>query len=280
MRCGYSLPFWDDCMGLVHISNLSDERLEPYRSLKKNNATRWSNQFIAEGDKVVERLIASPYPIESILIAERFLEDWKGKIPEHVTMLVVADSMVEEIVGFNFHRGTLACGNRKCATNWSEILPVEKSKPVRIVVCPDVQNPENLGMILRLCAGLDVTAVAVGPLACDPFSRRVLRVSMGYSLHIPLMIMTNPVADLSELKNDWDCELVATVIDQNAETFSEARSSQRQAILFGSEGHGLPAELIEICDRKWTIPMSRNVDSLNVAMTAAIVLHRVTREQR
>lgn len=266
-------------MPLIEISNIDDERLEPYRSLKKNNSTRWNNQFIAEGDKVVQRLLSSQYPVESILIAERFWEEWKSRIPEYITTLIVPDSMVEEIVGFNFHRGVLACGVRRYATQWSEILPLEKSSPVTIVVCPNVQNPENLGMILRLCAGLDVTAIAIGSEAADPFSRRVLRVSMGYSLHIPLVMMANPVADLADLKKSWSVELVATVLDPNVELFSEAKRNPRQAILFGSEGHGLPAELIDLCDRRWMIPMSRDVDSLNVAMTAAIILHRVTREQ-
>ena len=80
-------------------------------------------------------------------------------------------------------------------------------------------------------------------------------------------------ADLETLRRDLACEIVATVLDPTAEPLAGASLSRRRAILFGSEGHGLPTDLVATCDRRLTIPMPPTTDSLNVVVAAGIFLH-------
>ena len=259
------------------IESLDDPALAPYRELKRSNLTRWSERFIAEGDKVVVRLLASDFAIESVLAAQSFVPLVLPLLQSRPTtrLLVAADHLVPQIVGFNFHRGLLACGIRRSNPTLAEICPAAK-QPARIVVCPDVQGPDNLGQIIRTSCALGVDGVIVGPRAGDPFSRRVLRVSMGTAFSVPIYESNCLAGDLERMRRELAIEPVATVLDETAAPLSSFQCPPRAAILLGGEGHGLDRELIELCDQRITIPMQRGTNSLNVAVAAGIVLHHCT----
>lgn len=256
------------------LPDLADPRLDPYRNLKQTNRTRWSGTFIAEGDKLVERLLASRYPVESILMAERFVKTWRERLPPALPVYVLPDDLVEQLVGFNFHRGVLACGRRIAEPTLAELVP-PPPKPVSLVVLPDVQSPENLGVILRISAALGVDAVLLGPRAGDPLSRRVLRTSMGYTLQVPILTLCDPPQTLESLKNEHQVTLIATALDPRAVNLRMLSPQPRQAILFGSEGHGLEDDYLRLCQYLVTIPMRAGIDSLNVGVAAGIVLHHL-----
>jgi len=190
-------------------------------------------------------------------------------------VFVVPDDDVEKIVGFNFHRGVLACGRRRPGRKLDEVA--QSQVEPTIVVCPDVQDPENMGAMLRIGSALGVTALMLGRRCADPFSRRVLRVSMGAALRLPLIESDDLPGDLRRLQREFHCELVATVLDDEAHPLDQIHRAGRVAILFGSEGHGLERTLVDLCDRKVTIPMLPGTDSLNVAVAAGIVLHHYLR---
>jgi tRNA G18 (ribose-2'-O)-methylase SpoU len=259
---------------LEYIDHINDPRLDPYRDLKQTNRTRWSGTFIAEGDKLVERLLASRYPTESVLMADRFVETWHARISPALPVYVLPDDKVEQLVGFNFHRGVLACGRRIDEPTLAEIVP-PAPQPVSLVVLPDVQSPENLGVILRVSAALGVDAVLLGPRAGDPLSRRVLRTSMGYALHTPLITLREPIRELTALAKEQELGLIATALAPRAVDLRTLAPRPRQAILFGSEGHGLDQDYLRLCDQWVTIPMRAGVDSLNVGVAAGIVLHHL-----
>jgi tRNA G18 (ribose-2'-O)-methylase SpoU len=98
---------------------------------------------------------------------------------------------------------------------------------------------------------------------------------MGSALEIPIVESQDLAADLNALRTA-DFELIAAVPDQAAEPLANAERRQRLAILFGSEGHGLSEEWLSLCHRRVTIPMQIGVDSLNVAVAAAVVLYALT----
>ena len=256
-----------------YLNDLADPRLDPYRDLKQTNRTRWSGTFIAEGGKLVERLLASRYPVESILMAERFVEAWRERLPPALPVYVLPDTLVEQLVGFNFHRGVLACGRRIAEPTLAELVPPPKA--VSLVVLPDVQSPENLGVILRISAALGVDAIILGPRAGDPLSRRVLRTSMGYALQVPIITLREPLLALDSLKTEHQVTLIATALDPRAIDLRSLQPSPRQAIFFGSEGHGLEADYLRLCQHLVTIPMRPGIDSLNVGVAAGIVLHHL-----
>lgn len=263
-------------MPLIRIDDLADSRLDPYRSLKQTNETSRRGLFIAEGDKLVRRLLESRLTVESVLLSEPYVDEFAPLLPAELPALVIPDELVEALVGYNFHRGILGCGRRPTATALNERLP-PRDRACTLVVCPDVQDPENLGAILRIAAGFGVDGVVLGPRSADPFSRRVQRVSMGNVYRLPPLHTTDVPATLAELRARHGIESWATVLDADAAVLSTLERPQRLALVFGSEGHGLDDVVVRACDRKVTIPMRAGVDSLNVAVATGIFLYELTR---
>ena len=117
--------------------------------------------------------------------------------------------------------------------------------------------------------------MVVGTDGTDPYSRRVLRVSMGTAFRLPVIQTADWPGTLQALQ-DAGIETAATVLDPAAERLMSAQRPRRFALALGCEGHGLPADFIERCDRRLTIQMADGVDSLNVAIAAGIFLHHFT----
>lgn len=256
------------------INDLGDPRLDIYRSLKHTNRSRRHDWFVVEGDKLVERLIASRYPVESIVAEPRLAERFRALAGPGPPIYVVERRLVEQLVGFNFHRGALACGRRLPPPEWSAALPAA-SQSATLVVCMHVDDPENLGSILRTAAGLGVDAVLLSPHCADPFSRRVLRVSMGTSLALPLLDCRDLTTALQRLRTEYDCPTLAATLEPGAIELRRYRAPRRWALVLGNEAHGLQPEVLAACDERLQIAMSRGTDSLNVATAAAIMLYHL-----
>jgi tRNA G18 (ribose-2'-O)-methylase SpoU len=129
-----------------------------------------------------------------------------------------------------------------------------------------------LGGILRSSAALGVWAVALGENCADPYSRRVARTSMGSNFRVPISEPEDLFRELIELREGHGFRLIATVLDPQAEPLHTVDRPERVALLFGSEGWGLKEEWTALCDQRVTIPMQRDVDSLNASVAAGIFL--------
>ncbi len=264
-------------MPLITIDSLDDPRVEPYRNLKLKNLQRGGQYFIAEGKKVVERLLESDFQTASVFISEKRVDEWESKVPSDVPLYVASQEMMSTLVGFDFHVGVVGCGVRRTYVSLEERLP-KKLDRLTIVACPNCDNPENLGAIVRICAAFGIDALLLGANCCDPFARRVIRVSMGTAFTLPIIESRDLAADLGRLKREWGVQLAGTVLDDHAEQLDVARRPPRFGILMGNEDAGLDQSWIDVCDRRLTIPMCRGTDSLNVAVAAGVVLHHFTRE--
>lgn len=263
-------------MPQIPFDNLDDPRLTPYCNLKAANMKRHRELFVAEGTKLVERLLASDYETDSVLLNEKRVPEWAPRIPAHIPVYVVPEELGKELVGFSFHVGVVAVGRRKPNPSLDDILPCDAATST-IVVLPWCDNPENLGAIIRICRGFGVDALLLGNGCCDPFSRRVLRVSMGTAFKLPIIESRDLAADLQRLRDEWQFEFAATILDPLASPLHTATRSPRFGVLFGNEHAGLAEEWIGRCLQRLTIPMSGETDSLNVAIAAGIFLHHFTR---
>jgi tRNA G18 (ribose-2'-O)-methylase SpoU len=262
-------------MTIDRIASLDDRRLDPYRHLRTSNLTRFSGRFIAESRSLVQRLIASPVGVESVLIDEKFLEEAVGWIPESAAVLVVSSDWITELVGFHFHRGYLACGIRPAMKPWqgaaldSAHAPDHEWTGAYLI---GVQDPENMGSILRSCAAFGIQDVLIGPECVDPYARRVLRVSMGNAFKLTLYDASNPSAILAAMRAQG-IETVAACLRDDSIELTQWQRQPRVAVLLGNEAHGLPKVILDEVSRRVKISMSLGTDSLNVSVAAGIFLH-------
>lgn len=259
----------------ILLDSIDDPRLGPYRNLKDRELARLGGRFIAESDLVVRRLLASDYPVESVLVARRKSDALAAVAPDNLPLYVLPEGELDAVIGYPFHTGILAVGLRKPAVSLEQVIPRGSGRST-LVVCPDLTNHENLGSLIRISSAFGADAIILGPRCSDPFYRMCIRVSMGTIFSLPLVRSADLLADLTRLKNDFGYQLAATVLDSAAEAVHAAERPDRFALLFGNEAVGLSAEQIAACHRRITLPMRRGTDSLNVAVAAGIFLYHFT----
>ena len=266
-------------MNIQQIESIQDPRLDPYRNLRATNLTRFSGRFIAESRPLVQRLLASGLEVESILVDDSDLEQATAWLPPDVSILVIPHAQVAELIGFNFHRGFMACGKRPAMPIW---FPRDSSRD-RVsdqhwtgVMLVGVQDPENMGSIFRSCAALGIRDIVLGPNCVDPFARRVLRVSMGNAFKLSFFRVEHAVDALRQA-SDSSIESLAACLSPSS---IELRTYQRRGpalVLFGNEAYGLPDDVAQACTKSVRIDMALETDSLNVSVAAGILLHYICR---
>jgi tRNA G18 (ribose-2'-O)-methylase SpoU len=265
---------------VIRIDSLDDPRVADYRNLKDRELAALGDggRFIAEGEQVVKRLLASKFETVSVLLAQRRAREIAPIVPSHVPVFVAPDDVVNGVIGFKFHSGVIAVGKRPKRLAVHEIMPPEllPHRRITLVVCPDTSNTENLGSIIRIAAAFGVDAMILGERCCDPFFRQSVRVSMGAVFALPIVQSSELKQDLEWIRRQRGFELIATVVGPEAEELRGFRRGERVAVLLGNEAQGLRAEDVALCDRNLTIPMKLGTDSLNVAVAAAVVLYELT----
>lgn len=259
----------------VPITSLDDPRLAPYRDVKTKRAEAREGKFIAEGHRVVERLLSSRYPVESILATDRRRHLLEGVDLRGAPVLLLPEDLASELVGYQFHGGIMACVTRLPGPAIGDLFGPGSTTSELVVVCPRITDPDNLGGLMRLCRAFGAAALVVGPPSVDPFSRRVLRVSMGNAFHLPIVQPADLGATLSDLKAAG-FELAATLLDPSAVPLATMARPRRLALLLGNEADGLEPEWAGRCDHKVLIPMALGTDSLNVTVSAGIFLYHFT----
>lgn len=261
------------------ITNLDDQRIAPYCQLKDRQLARTLGLFVVEGEHLVRRLLASDFSMHSVFMTQARFEGGDWHVPAGVPVYLAGKDIISGIVGFPFHRGVLALGHRKAAVCLEESLS-DIQDVTRLVVCPEINDVENLGSLMRTGAGLGFGHFVLGPSCCDPFARRAIRTSMGTVFQLDIIQSQDLQADLCQLKILYDFEWHAAVIDPSAAVLQSISPPDRVGLMIGSEAHGLDDVWLDCADKKVTIPMSLGTDSLNVGVAAGIFMHHYQRPAR
>jgi TrmH family RNA methyltransferase len=151
-------------------------------------------------------------------------------------------------------------------------------RPALVVMLIGVQDPGNVGATIRAAEGCGATGVVCSEAAADPFSWKALRGAMGSAFRLPV-VAKQPVETAIARARARGLRVVATTA-RDGKLLPECDLRGPVAILFGSEGRGLADTLVGAADYRMTIPMQPPVESLNVAVSAALVLYEATRQRR
>jgi len=193
-------------------------------------------------------------------------------VPDDVPVYQASKQVLSAIVGFQFHRGVLGLGHRPDPVPFAKAWPGLDSIR-RLLICPEINDVENLGGILRVASGLGFGHVMLGPSCCDPWSRRAIRTSMGAVFELQISRSERLAEDLSGLRDTHGFEFHAAVIDDSAAPLTSIVPPEKVGLLLGSEATGLSDAWQTLADQLVTIPMSLETDSLNVTVAAGIFMH-------
>ena len=155
------------------------------------------------------------------------------------------------------------------AQMWRDARAIQNGGgPGHIVVCDGVQDPTNLGSILRSAQAAGIRGLITTPNTVDPFHHRTLRASMGAAFHLPILV-EEPIAPLLITLRNLGWSSLALAADGETE-IQDLAPTKPYAFLFGAEGSGLSVAVREQCDHRVRIPMAGTIDSLGVAAAAAV----------
>jgi tRNA G18 (ribose-2'-O)-methylase SpoU len=263
-----------------HIDSFDLPELQPYQTMRRQVAHREQGIFVAEGAKVVRRLLESKFGVLSALMPERWLAELEPLLkqrPETVRVFIAEKALLETLTGYSMYQGLLAVGRIPTQIPLEQILDCSR-RPHLLVGVDALSNAENLGALVRNCAAFETQALIVGETSSSPFLRRAVRSSMGTVFQLPIVESPDLLRCLSTLR-ERGIRLVAAHPHVEKRTLSDADFTRDCCIIFGSEGHGISESVLALCDDAVAIPMPPAVDSLNVGSAAAVFLYEARRQR-
>ena len=262
------------------IDSLDLPELAPYRTMRQQLEHRRQQIFIAEGEKVVRRLLESRFAVVSVLLPEKWLRVLEPVLKarrEEIQVYVAEKEALEKLTGFSMYQGLLAMGRIPELATLEGVLK-SSARPFLFVAVDGLANAENLGVLVRNCAAFGVQVLLVGETSSSPFLRRAVRSSMGTIFQLPVVELSNLAETLQELRRQ-NIRCIAAHPHADRKTLSQADLSRDCCIVLGSEGCGISPAVLAACDEAVAIPMSSGVDSLNVGSAGAVFLYEASRQR-
>ena len=262
---------------IIEVTDPSDARLDAFRWRDRQLASKidrldtvGAGLFVAEGDLVVERAIELRYEAVALLCDEPTGTELASRVAAAVDVFISPETLRGEVTGLGVPLRATGLFRRPALRSVQDVL----ASAQRVVLAEDIDNPTNLGAIVRSAAALGWDAVILAPGSADPLARRALRVSMGSGLSLPFARLTNN-DDLSVLLDTHGYTSFALTPDVNAANISDVvhLPTEKIALLLGSERDGLDENTMGAATRTVRIPMHAGIDSLNVGAAAAIAMH-------
>ncbi len=263
------------------VETLDLPELQPYLTLKYQDEHLRQGIFVIEGDKTVQRLLATDIEVVSLLVTPEWADILRPELErrsDKMDLFVASKDLLETIIGFKFFQGVIAVARVPRAWTWQEI--VEQAPTPKLLVAVDgMSNPENLGVLMRNCLAFGVHGLIVGETSVFPYIRRAVRSSMGAVFHLPFA----RVSSLSRTLHQLAARGIRTVgahPHTDAGSLYDFNLREDCCIVFGHEGNGISPEVLKACSHPVAIPMPPTVDSLNVSSSAAVFLFEVQRQRQ
>lgn len=258
-------------MSIHTLTSLDQPEIQMYTKLTENQLRNRLHPeqglFIAESPKVIHVALNAGYLPLSLLCERKHIEGDAAAILERCPDLDIYTGereLLSQLTGYTLTRGVLCAMRRPQLPSVAEVC----GNAQRIVVIDGVVDTTNIGAIFRSAAALGIDAVLLTPTSCDPLNRRSIRVSMGSVFLVPWTWLNDPISSLHEL--GFETAAMALTDDSIGIDDPRLHDIPRLAIVMGTEGDGLSNKVIAEADHVVRIPMSHQVDSLNVAAAAAV----------
>lgn len=262
---------------LIAITDPDDPRIAEFRQIRERDLTGRQGRFIAEGT-VVLRMLAQAHGTGRGIRAEKILllqnrvgglDELLASFPADIPVYVADSAVLDAIAGFHLHRGVLALGIRDAAPAVPDIIKSLPDHSLVLVGC-GISNHDNMGSMFRNAAGFTADAVLLDETCCDPLYRKALRVSVGSVLTVPYDRQGTAVELLGSLADAGFA--IWALSPAGAAEIRAIPPAKRMALVVGTEGEGLPAEVLARFHTA-RIAQAPGLDSLNVGTASGIALY-------
>lgn len=256
------------------ITSKDNELVKNIKKLKEKKYRDINNQFIVEGIKIVAEAIQENADIDCIVICEDCVND--GSIDKKLLYeiakfkcIYVTEKIFNTLTDVTNPQGILAVINRENENN-----NINFSADF-IVVLDGIQDPGNLGTILRTVDSANLKQIIVSKETADSFNPKVVRSTMGGIFRVNILKSDNLVETLKELQKQG-FEVVVTSLDTTNSIYDI--NYNKKVIVIGNEANGVSKEVQELADKKVIIPMPGKTESLNAGVAAGIMIYEYVRQ--
>jgi tRNA G18 (ribose-2'-O)-methylase SpoU len=266
-------------MNLIRIVDADDKRVAAYRDIRERDLVGRQSLFVAEGKVVLDMLLSSEdHEAQSVLVLDSRLaglEAVLGKAPATVPIYTAGAAVIDAIAGFHIHRGILAIGRRRAVPAAAKLLEALPRRAL-VLALVGVSNHDNIGSIFRNAAAFGAAAIFLDQTCCDPLYRKSIRVSVGGVFRVPFARFDG-TAGFAQNLLDHGFHAIA-LSPRGTTDIRDIANKERMALFLGTEGDGLPEALLSTMQTV-RIAIAPDFDSLNVAATSAIALHRLSERE-
>ncbi|MBQ8521384.1 MAG: RNA methyltransferase [Bacteroides sp.] len=258
-------------MPVIEISSLNQPGVEVFSTLTeaqlRNRLEPSKGIFIAESPKVIHVALNAGYEPLALLCERKHIDGDAASLIERcgdIPVYTGSRELLASLTGYTLTRGVLCAMRRPIQKSIEEVCKGAR----RVVVIDGVVDTTNIGAIFRSAAALGIDAVLLTPTSCDPLNRRAVRVSMGSVFLVPWTWLEAPIPSLHTL----GFRTAAMALSDHSIPLDHPalKEEKKLALIMGTEGDGLSAPTIAEADYVVRIPMSHEVDSLNVAAASAV----------
>ncbi|WP_394522499.1 TrmH family RNA methyltransferase [Lacrimispora sp. JR3] len=257
------------------ITSSANAKVKQVMSLaKKSKARKLSGLFVAEGLRMFKEIPKDR--IDSVYVSESFLKDEsRKKLVSGLVYETVADDVFSTMSDTRTPQGILALV-RQYAYKIEDLL--SQKKPAFLMILENIQDPGNLGTILRAGEGAGITGVLMDDTTADIYNPKVIRSTMGSICRVPFVYTDDLSADLKLLKEKGVTLYAAHLDGRN--NYEKEDYTVNTGFLIGNEGNGLTDETAALADAFVKIPMMGKVESLNAAVAASVLMFETARQRR
>ena len=246
---------------MEHITSLKNPKVAAWKALKDRKGRRESGCFLVEGRKMVEEALASAFDVETVLVQEGMeLPDGLSmpvyELPAHVLAAVCDTKTPQGIAAVVRMKEQSALGKH-------------------IVVLDGVQDPGNVGTIIRTADAAGLDGVLLSYQCADVFSPKVLRATMGSIFRMNLRTTDDLPGELTKLR-EKGYSILSSQLD-GTPFYEREKVAEQFALIIGNEGNGVSEQVQQTATHRVRLPMRGGAESLNAAIAAAIMMYELMR---
>ncbi len=260
----------------MEITSRDNRLIKEYRRLTEDARFRRENgRFAIEGARLCADAVRSGVAVEAVFLTDRaaelYAEQTADLIAAAKAVYTVPESLARYVADTTSPQGVFCIAVRPAAA------PLALSLQGRYAALETVQDPGNLGTMIRTAEAFGLDGLLLSDGCCDPYSPKVLRAAMGGVFRLPLYAAGDLCETLPRL-SEQGFSTAACVVDADATPVQAARLGQGFVAVIGNEGNGLRSETVAACTHRVTIPMDGRAESLNASMAAGIVFWEMARK--
>ena len=257
------------------ITSKDNELIKHIRKLKDKKYRDESNEYVVEGVKLVEEAVKENAKIKQIIVCEDTTRTYE--IPTHIMLEIakyecisVSDKIFNIITQVTNPQGIMAIIEKN-----AQDVQIDYTQDI-IVVLDDVQDPGNLGTILRTVDSIGLNQIIVSKGTADAFNSKVVRSTMGAIFRIKIIEVENLAQAIKEMRKHHFKLMVTSLQTKNSIYDIDFN---KKIIVIGNEANGVSKEIQDIADEKAKIPMLGRTESLNASVAAGVVMYEYVRQK-